>query len=205
MPRAGTLVICVQNLDFSGANQVVLNIVSGHLHESNVIVLSPKVGTFAARFVETGAAVRFGDLSSLLDDIKDVFCIVCNTIMTAQHVVDMAKRPHPVIWILHEWWDDEMIRENLKIRNMSGLTLETVKDALRKASCVVFVCEAQRQLYGSPTNSAVIYVGVPAPLRLLGYDAHKQSKKDSRFTFLCLGIVCPRKNQVWAGKSETYY
>ena len=201
MPRAGTLVICVQNLDFSGANQVVLNVVSGHLHESNVIVLSPKMGTFAARFVETGAAVRFGDLSSLLDDIKDVFCIICNTIMTAQHVVDMAKRPHPVIWILHEWWDDEMIRENLRIRNMSGLTVETVKEALQKASCVVFVCEAQRLLYGPATCSAVIYVGVPAPLHQLGHIAQKEGprRSDSKFTFLCLGIVCPRKNQVWAG------
>lgn len=41
MPRSGTLVICVQNLDYSGANQVVLNIVSGRMHESNVVVLSP--------------------------------------------------------------------------------------------------------------------------------------------------------------------
>lgn len=199
MPRAGTLVICVQNLDFSGANQVVLNIVSGHLHESNVIVLSPKVGTFAARFVETGAAVRFGDLSSLLDEIKDVFCIICNTIMTAQHVVDMARRPHPVIWILHEWWDDNMIKENLKIRSMTGLTLETVKDALQKASCVVFVCEAQRRLYNATANSAIIYVGVPAPLHPPGYSSEKLLSNGTVFTFLCLGIVCPRKNQVWAG------
>jgi hypothetical protein len=33
MSRSGTLVICVQNLDFSGANQVVLNIVIGKIHE----------------------------------------------------------------------------------------------------------------------------------------------------------------------------
>jgi hypothetical protein len=33
MPRCGTLVICVQNLDFSGANQVVLNIVMGKIHQ----------------------------------------------------------------------------------------------------------------------------------------------------------------------------
>jgi glycosyltransferase involved in cell wall biosynthesis len=188
----------VQNLDFSGANQVVLNIVSGHLHESNVIVLAPKVGSFAARFVETGAAVRFGNLSNLLDEIKDVFCIICNTIMTAQHVVDMAQRPHPVIWILHEWWDDEMIKENLRIRNLAGMNLDTVKQALKKASCVVFVCEAQRSLYKPQANSAVIYVGVPAPL--YQPDPLKSlTLKHKLFTFLCLGIVCPRKNQVWAG------
>ena len=125
----------------------MLNIVLGHLHESNLIVLSPKMGTFASRFIESGAAIRIGDLSNLLDEIKDIFCIVCNTIMTAQHVVDMAKRPHPVIWILHEWWDDDMIVRNLNMRKMAGLTLSTVKEALAKASCVVFVCEAQRQFY----------------------------------------------------------
>ena len=78
MPRAGTLVICVQNLDYSGANQVVLNIISGRTHESNVVVLSPKrmpskiipvfkvlislpfliVGAFAARFVHSGNNVE---------------------------------------------------------------------------------------------------------------------------------------------------
>eukprot|EP01040_Poterioochromonas_malhamensis_P014639 gene14639-16232_t len=95
MPRSGTLVICVQNLDFSGANQVVLNIVAGKMHESNVVVLSPKNGTFGARFVESGAAVRVGILEDLLNGIRDVFCIICNTIMTANIVVDMANRPLP--------------------------------------------------------------------------------------------------------------
>jgi hypothetical protein len=144
----------VQNLDFSGANQVALNIVSGHLHESNLIVLSPQMGTFASRFIESGAAIRIGNLSNLLDEIKDIFCIICNTIMTAQHVVDMAKRPHPVVWILHEWWSDEMITRNREMRKMEGLTLSTVKEALAKASCVVFVCEAQRQLYKPTAPSA---------------------------------------------------
>ena len=54
MPRSGTLVICVQNLDYSGANQVILNVIKGKLHLCNCIVLSPRMGTFAARFVETG-------------------------------------------------------------------------------------------------------------------------------------------------------
>jgi glycosyltransferase involved in cell wall biosynthesis len=117
--------------------------------------------------------------------------------MTAQHVVDMAQRPHPVIWILHEWWDDEMIKENLRIRNLAGLNLDTVKQALKKASCVVFVCEAQRSLYNPQANSAVIYVGVPTPL--YQPDPLKAlTLKRKLFTFLCLGIVCPRKNQVWA-------
>ena len=212
MPRAGTLVICVQNLDYSGANQVILNIIVGKLHLCNVIVLSPRMGTFAARFVETGAAVRIGDLPSLLDEIKDVFCVVCNTLMCADIVVDMAKRPHPVVWIIHEWWDDEMIKENLRIRNISTMTVDTIKQALRDAACVVFVCEAQRRLYNPPyDNTVVIYVGVPQPLNfsLNGFDSLNRScyspcetkeevKSGSIFTMLSLGIVCPRKNQVWA-------
>ena len=127
MPRSGTLVICTQNLDFSGANQIVLNIVNGRAHESNVIVLSPRIGSFASRFVATGAAVRIGDLNSLLNDIRDVFCILCNTIMTADIVVKMRSRPYPTIFLLHEWWDTATIETQLKMRNLSGLNLETVK------------------------------------------------------------------------------
>ena len=165
--------------------------------------------------LDPGAAVRIGDLPTLLDDIKDVFCVVCNTLMCADIVVDMAKRPHPVVWILHEWWDDEMIKENLRIRNISTMTVDTIKQALRDAACVVFVCEAQRRLYNPPfDNTAVIYVGVPAPINfsLSGTDnrfrtrasscspceTKVESKSPSIFTILSLGIVCPRKNQVWA-------
>ena len=39
----------------------------------------------------------------------------------------MAKRPFPVVWILHEWWDDEMITKNLAMRNNKGMTVTTVK------------------------------------------------------------------------------
>lgn len=41
MSRRGTLVVCVQNLDFSGANQVVLNIVSGRIHQRYEWALLP--------------------------------------------------------------------------------------------------------------------------------------------------------------------
>lgn len=203
MPRSGTLVICVQNLDYSGANQVVLNIVQGRMHSSNVIVLSPKIGLFAARFVQTGAAVRFGDLGTLLDEIRDVICIICNTIMTADVVFDTVQRPHPVIWIIHEWWTDEMITENFKMRNISTLTLETVKIALKKATMIVFVCEKQRLLYNPTAPSTVIFVGVPPPEihinpRQVVVPCHPPTKSDAKFCVLVLGIVCPRKNQIWA-------
>lgn len=215
MPRSGTLVICVQNLDFSGANQVVLNIVAGRTHESNVVVLSPKNGSFGARFVESGAAVRVGVLEDLLNGIRDVFCIICNTIMTANIVVEMANRPFPVIWILHEWWDDEQIKENLRIRNYQGLNLGTVKQAMAVASRVVCVCESQKQLYNPTAPTSVIFVGVPDPMErqvsqnasLLDFnpeeptlDPFQLKEKSDVFTFLCLGIICPRKNQLWTVK-----
>ena len=92
MPREGTLVFCLQNLDFSGANQVILNIVLGDVHRGNTIVLSPKIGSFAARFVDTGVSVRVGVLEDLLQAIDDVFCVVCNTIMTCHFVVTMSRR-----------------------------------------------------------------------------------------------------------------
>ncbi len=199
---------------------MVLNIVAGRMHESNVVVVSPKIGSFAARFVDSGAAVRVGDLASLLLEIRDVFCILCNTIMTADIVVKMASCSHPIIWILHEWWDDDMITDNLRLRNMQGLTLGTVKEALERASTVVCVCESQRQLYQPTAPSSVIFVGVPDPIpRLLGHangngesippseylSAFQEKerwdgarRKENRvFTFLCLGIICPRKNQLW--------
>ena len=83
MPRTGTLIICVQNLDFSGANQVVLNIVSGSMHEGNVVVVSPRNGPIAHRFVEIGAAVRVGEVHATISDVSDPFLVVCNTIMCA--------------------------------------------------------------------------------------------------------------------------
>ena len=95
MPRSGTLVIACQNLDFSGANQVVLNIVTGTMHEGNVVILAPKLGPFASRFVEVGAAVRTGNLLDLLKDIRDVFCIICNTIMTAPYVRNSGTLTSP--------------------------------------------------------------------------------------------------------------
>jgi glycosyltransferase involved in cell wall biosynthesis/5'(3')-deoxyribonucleotidase len=164
--------------------------------------------------VESGASVRVGDLQTLLHDIRDVFCVICNTIMTAGTVVDLANGVYPVVWILHEWWDDEMIVKELRMRNYQDLTLATVKVALERASLVVFVCESQRQLYNPKAPSTVIFVGVPDPLpryitssRTETLESLGQKNTDKAgtswtkdpnvFTFLCLGIICPRKNQLW--------
>ncbi len=161
---------------------------------------------------ESGAAVRVGILEDLLNEIRDIFFIICNTIMTAIIVVEMSQRPHPVIWILHEWWwDDEMIKENLRIRNYQGLTLNTVKQAMSVVGMVVCVCESQRQLYSPTAPSTVIFVGASDPIprqtaSLLDFTPDEAatvmlrdlSLPSSPFTYLCLGIICPRKNQIWA-------
>jgi len=221
MPRTGTLVVCVQNLDCSGANQVVLNLLSGKVHESNVVVLSPKNGDFATRFLESGASVRVGVIEDLLLGIRNVFCIVCNTIMTADIVVAMSKRSLPTIWILHEWWSDEMIKQSLELRGYTGLTLDTVKEAMASATKIVCVCQSQKDFYNPAAPTSVIYVGVPDPVSnkpeeaislecaiddavaetgipRSRSDTSTESYEDCKpFTFLCLGIICPRKNQHW--------
>jgi len=117
-----------------------------------------------------------------------------------------------------------MIVENLRVRNIKHLTLQTVQQAMCDASTIVFVCEAQRQLYQPQAPSEVIYVGVPDPtfrnlqieinlpqVNSNGSDLPSQTASTSEtngegvdkstcvkeFVFLCLGIVCPRKNQLW--------
>eukprot|EP01035_Chromulina_nebulosa_P020789 gene20789-26949_t len=101
----------------------------------------------------------------------------------------------PVIWILHEWWTDEMITSNLRIRNIDSLTLSTVKMALQTATKIVFVSQSQKKLYSPTAPSEVIYVGVPRPPTNYIYP---NSLNEKYFTILVLGIVCPRKNQLWA-------
>lgn len=41
--------------------------------------------------------------------IRDIRLVVCNTIMTAHVVVDLANRGIPHMWILHEWWPRDMM------------------------------------------------------------------------------------------------
>ena len=58
------------------------------------------MGPFAARLVESGAAVRVGeqgDLLNCLRDVRDVFLVICNTIMTAPQILEMSRRPQPTM------------------------------------------------------------------------------------------------------------
>ena len=101
----------------------------------------------------------------------------------------MAKRPFPVVWILHEWWDEDMIQKQLEMRNNKGMTAATVKKALSVASHIVFVCEAQRVLYGPSAPSSVIYVGVPAPAAEDIPDRAAFGVDEQVFTFLNLQLA----------------
>merc|ERR550514_117074 len=79
-PVSGTMVLCVQNLAVSGANQVLLNLVEGCVWKGNVVLLSPSLGPFAKEFAALGVAVRIGLLSDLLNNVRDVRVAICNTI-----------------------------------------------------------------------------------------------------------------------------
>jgi hypothetical protein len=81
--------------------------------------------------------------------------------MTSTIVVEMSKRYIPIIWIIHEWWTEDQIIEQLQLRNMNGLTLDIVNEAFNVASTIVFVSETQRRLYTHSAPSTVIFVGVP--------------------------------------------
>jgi hypothetical protein len=168
--RAGSLVLALHNLDLSGANQVLVNIIADQLRESNVVILSPKNGPAANRFFEAGACIRIGGIKEQLHLIRDVILVVCNTIMTADIVCWLERQPMPCVWILHEFWSEAQIAEQIKMRpHVAHINVGVVKRALQVASTAVFVCDAQKRLYhdmmrGLPVApSAVIYVGVPAP------------------------------------------
>ena len=104
----------------------------------------------------------------------------------APMVLEMARRTHPVIWVLHEWWDDQMIVDNLSIRNLDGLNIKTIKDAMSQATKIVFVCDGQRQLYQPSAPSTVIYVGVPQSNMKSKQPSHFD-RNDNTINFLTLG------------------
>jgi len=53
------------------------------------------------------------------------------------------------------------------MRGQADMTADTVKKAFNSASKVVFVCDAQKALYGNPANSIVIYTGIAEPNMLI--------------------------------------
>ena len=89
-----------------GASQMMLQLVVGRVFAEKTVVLAPRLGSFAARFVEAGAAVRVGErgrLATCLREISDVLLVICNTLVTAPLVLEMLLRPQPCIFVVHEW------------------------------------------------------------------------------------------------------
>ena len=219
---SGTLLIVVQNLAVSGANQVLLNLVEGTVWRGNTVLLTPSLGPFAREFTDLGVSVFVGTVEELLDRVQDVRFAICNTIMTAHAVLALESRAVLSCWVLHEWWPPAIMREELEKRNDRNTTPEIVGEALKRCRRTVCVCEAQRQLY-SPAHGIVSFVGVPnvahswklggrgkAENISRGKDPAKGVWGSAPLTLLCLGIVCPRKNQhfavevfrAWAGKRK---
>jgi 5'-nucleotidase len=190
----GTVLVCTQNLAISGANQVLLNILNGGFFEGVVVVLSPSDGPLRGTFEAAGAAVRIGNLENALSQLRDVRLALCNTVMTAPQVIELAARRIPHMWILHEWWPKGILAEELAARNITFMNEDTVNQALRVCHRCICVCNAQTQIYDINCPKSVVFVGVPEASNedQLRIDVPKDQ---SVTTFLCMGIVCPRKNQ----------
>merc|ERR1719230_609890 len=116
--------------------------------------------------------------------------------MTAHLVNALTAAGIPAMWILHEWWPADMLVEELTKRNDKNTTPEVVRKALDVCPRTVCVCKAQHELY-KPTHGVVTYVGVPEPApnwKLGPKGPGPAPSVTPSVTFLCLGIVCPRKN-----------
>ena len=207
----GTVALFTQNLAASGANQVLLNIIKGGLFDGNIVLVSPKDGPFRKFFTNVAVSVRIGwSVEKLLRNIPGVRCGVCNTIMTANICLELSERSIPAVWVIHEWWPKGMCQQELDRRSITYMTESTVDKALEVAH-VAYICKALREVFARPgakSSSTIIYNGV-APLPK-SYFADVEKRLDAQVdaliakgstkpvvTFLCLGIVCPRKNQLW--------
>lgn len=185
-------VLCTQNLAVSGANQVLVNLIEGGVSTGGILVISPTDGPMRSVFSEAGALVYVGDAQRKLTLIRDLRMVICNTIMTADTVLFLIDRGIPHLWILHEWWPAEILPIELQNRRFGPAFCSLVQDALETCPNIILVCESQRELYGVKSRSHVIPVGVPRPI-MDQIPSHRGSKITK---FLCMGIVCPRKNQL---------
>jgi 5'-nucleotidase len=191
----GTVLICTQNLAISGANQVLLNILNGGFFKGVVVVLSPSDGPLRSTFQAAGAAIRIGKLSDAMSKLRDVRLALCNTVMTAPQVIELAELRVPHMWILHEWWPAGVLQKELASRNINFMTEETVAEALRVCHRCICVCEAQAKIYPIQCPTSVLFVGVPGGSSVPSAVEPRLDVDSGITTFLCMGIVCPRKNQ----------
>lgn len=98
------------------------------------------------------------------------------------------------MWILHEWWPKGILAKELAARNITFMTEDTVNEALTVCHRCICVCNAQTEIYDIKCPKSVVFVGVPDSSNA---DKFQMSRPQEQCvtTFLCMGIVCPRKNQ----------
>ena len=188
----GSVILCTQNLAVSGANQVLVNLIAGNVFRGTILVVSPSDGPLRQTLIQCGVAVIIDEFERVITTTRDIRFVICNTIMTANEVLALNKLGIPHLWILHEWWTQDILEEELKKRQLQCIDAEKVDLALRTCNRVILVCESQRTVYHIAAPSTVIYVGVPHDLDW----SPRPTKMEQTLTFLCMGIVCPRKNQV---------
>lgn len=195
MEMYGAVVLCTQNLAVSGANQILVNLLRGGTLRGSCFVISPSAGPLDKAFSECGAVIRIGIAEQILHGFRDIRIVICNTLMTASTVIWLSARKIPHLWILHEWWTNDRMDHELSQRKMDQITSSSILQALDVCHKVVCVSVGQQKLYGLPPDrSQVVHVGVPT--WSLSSSASNLFEKDL-VRFLCMGIICPRKNQLW--------
>lgn len=206
-PGADTIIFQLHNLDCSGANAVPLNLLTYMSCQSpatGFVVHSPMPGPMADVFLKAGALVVVGQsVDDLLRQIPSIRAVICNSILSAHVVTQLADRGVPCLWVLHEWWPGKQLEEECLKRNNKSVTPAIVQDAMTRCGRIVCVCESQKRLYSPKAPSRVAYVGVPDPRDQGSHNSGAEIEAamlKRPFTFLTLGIVCPRKNQHFAVK-----
>jgi 5'-nucleotidase len=188
----GSFILSTQNLAVSGANQVLINLISAGVFRGSFVVVSPSDGPLRQTFIQSGVAVIVGELERVIQTTRDIRVVICNTIMTAGEVLLLNRIGIPHLWILHEWWTPDILEQEFKKRQLQFIDRDTVDRALRLCDRVILVCESQRSVYRIAAPSTVIYVGVPLDLSW----SPRLNQVEQTVTFLCMGVICPRKNQV---------
>ena len=188
----GCVVFCTQNLAVSGANQVLLNLLEGGFAQNRPFVVSPSDGPLRRSFSSAGALVHVGSISDALIPLRDVRIVICNTVMTADTVLFLVEHRVPHLWILHEWWPKGVLESELMKRTISTEFISTIEMAMRRCQRIVVVCKSQGTIYPLTAPTSVIHVGVPKQL----YHSRPDRIDSTATRFLCMGVVCPRKNQL---------
>lgn len=144
--------------------------------------------------------------------------IVFNTVLFARAIASnhasCASSPR-VVWFLHEW---AIVPENTELRadgkgtmwygeNIHEIEPKRLRFTTAQADAVVFVSEAQRDLWQHATHSLVKTFTIPGYAQLPKSHLQSETKqairksfgiKKNTFVLSVVGTVCRRKRQEWA-------